>query len=372
MRIVDFGVEQWMNAYETTAVYNIAETCVDSLTLSELLALSGEKESALEGMLKKKLTYGDIPGSLELRTLVSGLYRHMTPENVLIASGGIGANFLSLFTLIEPGDHVVAIMPTYQQLYSLPAAFGAKVDLVKLRPEDQFLPDLDLLRKKVTPGTKAIVLNNPNNPTGALIEEPLMREIVEIARSVDAYLLCDEVYRGLEHEKSYQNPSVVDLYEKGISTGSVSKVYSLAGLRLGWIVGPKPFIQDCFSHRDYTTISCGMLDDYLGCIAIGHKKEILARNLKIVSENLEILDRWVASEPRIFYVKPKAGTTAFLKYDAPLDSKTFCKRLFELNGTFVVPGSCFEYEGWFRLGYAPAKSVLEAGLYGISQFLKTL
>lgn len=372
MNIKPFKVEEWMNAYEHEAVYNIAETCVDSLTVGELLSLSGDPEEFWRSLNDKKLTYGHIEGSPEFRSLIAGLYQRVQPENVLVMNGAIGANFLVLFSLVKPGDEVISVHPTYQQIYSVPEAFGADVKLLRLRPENQFLPDLDELRSLVSDKTKLICINNPNNPSGALMGEEMLKEIVDIARSCGAYLLCDEVYRGLYQEENVEIPSIADLYEKGISTSSMSKVYSLAGLRLGWIAAPPEVIKDCFQHRDYTTISCGMIDDILAVHALKNYDKIMERSLRIVRENGKILDEWVEAEPAISYIKPKAGTTALLKYDLDLPSEEFCLRLFRSTGAFLTPGSCFDMEGWLRIGYACDTQVLRDGLAKVSEFMRTL
>lgn len=373
MEIAKFGVEEWMNTYEDYATYNIAETCVESLRVGELLDIAGGREEFMKRLYDTKLTYGAIKGSVPLREEIAGLYQSKkTADNVLITNGGIGANFLSLFSLVEPGDEVVAVYPTYQQLYSLPEAFGAKVRRMRLEPDNGFMPDMEELRSLVGPSTKAIVINTPNNPTGACFGVKIMKEIAEIADKVGAWVVCDEVYRGLEHEGSYSVPSIADIYERGVGTSSMSKVFSLAGLRLGWITGPDGFIAECFKHRDYNIISCGMIDDMLATLALKNKKKILDRNLKIVLENKKILADWVNKTAGVSFVEPTAGTTALIKYDAPMKSEEFCKKMFDYNGAFVVPGSCFEFENHFRIGYAPKAEVLKEGLEAISGFLAAL
>ena len=372
MKIAPFGVEQWMNTYEMDAAANLGETCVDSLTLEGLLDLTGRKEEILRELLALRLSYGDIPGSDELRDRVAGLHERQGRENVMITSGGSAANFLALYTLVEPGDEVVSVFPTYQQLTSIPESFGARVRLLPLRPEQGFLPDPEELDSLVTPRTKLICLNNPNNPTGALMERPLLERIVQIARKSGAWILCDEVYRFLVHDPETRIPSVADLYERGVVTGSLSKCFSLAGLRLGWAVGPVPFIEDLFSHRDYTTISCGRLDDRLGCLALEHRDAILGRNLALLRRCVAVLERWVDSEPRISMVKPRGGTTAFLHYDYDLDAATFCRRLYDRDRTLLVPGTCFDRDRWLRAGYAFAPDDLESGLGRVSAFLRQL
>ena len=372
MKIRPFGVEEWMNTYENDAVANIAETCVDSLTVEALLDLSGRKEPLLEQIRSLRLSYGDIPGSDRLRDLVAGLYARQSRDNVLIMNGGAAANFLSLYTLVEAGDEVVSVWPTYQQLTSIPESFGATVKLLPLEPEGAFLPDVERLKALVSEKTRLICITTPHHPTGALMERPLLEAVVDVARSVGAWIHCDEVYRGLVHEPGLEIPSVADLYEKGISTGSLSKTYSLAGLRLGWIVGPADFIARCFSRRDYTTISCGRIDDLLGSVALEAREALLERNLSIVRRSAAVLREWVDGEARLDWVPPKAGTTAFIRYDYDLPSEVFCRRLFEGDGTFIVPGSAFDRDRWFRIGYAFDPVMLRQGLDRISAFLRRL
>jgi len=373
LHIEPFAVEKWMNAHETTATWNIAETCVHSLTLGELLNMSGDAEGVLGRLRATWLGYGDITGSPRLRAAIAALYgERITADNVLTANGAIGANFLALYALAEPGASVVSVQPTYQQLFSVPESLGAEVRPLRLRAEDGYLPDVDELRSLTDERTRLIVLNNPNNPTGALIDEPLLREIVEVARERDAWLFCDEVYRGLEHVPGTTTPSVVDLYEKGVSSGSMSKSYSLAGLRTGWVAGPSEVVRRCLDVRDYTTISAGVLDDALAAEALEHVDAVLERSLAIVRGNLAAVEAWITAEPRLHYVRPRAGTTALVRYEADVPSVDFCQGLFDLNGAFVVPGSAFGEEYAFRLSYACPSDVLEGGLAGVSAYLTTL
>ena len=373
MKIRPFAVEEWMNAYETGARFNIAETCVDSVSVDELFRLCGEDSTAFwKRFSARRLTYGDIEGAPVFREGICRLYKTLKPEEVVTTHGAAGANHHVFYSLVEPGDRVISIMPTYQQLYSIPESYGAEVRLLNLTPENGYLPALEQLRELAVPGTKLICVNNPNNPTGALMSTELLREIVEIAKRVDAYVLCDEVYRHLTQEDVWCE-SIVDLYEKGISVSSMSKVFSLAGLRLGWIATHDETVRKALlSHRDYNHISCGMFDEALAAVALQHSDIILERNRGIVRKNLAILDAWVQSEPRIHYQKPMAGTTALVYYDYAPDSYAFCTRMYHENGAFVTPGDCFEQPKSMRIGYASDVQTLKDGLAAISAFLRIL
>lgn len=370
MQIRPFGVEQWMNAYETRCRLNLAETCVESLTVAQLLALAGLGPEALHDLLPLKLTYGAIEGSSRLRAAIAALYEAQPPTSVLVAHGAIGANALVYQALVEPGDRVVSLVPSYQQHTAIPESLGAELRAVPLREADRFQPDVDAVRAALGGRAKLLVLTNPNNPTGALVDTPTLTALAGLAEDAGAYVLCDEVYRGLTQEGDALTPSIVDLTPRGIAIGSMSKAFSLAGLRLGWILGPREVLTAAERHRDYSTISVGMLDDHFAALALEHRDAVLARSRAVVRANLAVLDAWVQGEPRVSYVKPAAGTTALVRVDVPLPSRTFCERLLEATGVLFTPGSAMDMEGYVRIGYANAEPVLREGLAATSRFLE--
>ena len=217
-----------------------------------------------------------------------------------------------------------------------------------------------------------ITMNSPNNPSGSLIPKETMEEVIEVARSVGAYVLCDEVYRGISEDGSYMY-SVADLYEKGISVGSMSKCWSMAGVRLGWIVTQDmDLIHRCHERRDYDTISCAVIDDKLAALALANKDKIIARNREILNTNRQILDDWVNATPDVYYQRPVAGTTALVYYKKDMPSRELCDRLIKETGVLFTPGECFEMEGSVRIGYAFDSKVLQKGLDLFADFLQTI
>jgi aspartate/methionine/tyrosine aminotransferase len=369
MKIEPFGVENWMNEFETKCALNLAETCVESLTIGELLEITGRNANDLSALLTMKMTYGEIEGSTRLRNAISALYTKQPAENIVVTHGTIGANMLVHRALVEPEDHVVSIVPTYQQHHSIPASIGAAVHMLHLSEEQNWLPDLDALRQLVKPNTKLIALTNPNNPTGALIPREMLLEIAEIARSVGAWILCDEVYRGTDQAGSGMTASIVDLYEKGISTAGMSKAYSLAGLRLGWVAAPREVIEAVLIHRDYDTISVGVIDDHFATLALENYDRVLERSRRITRGNLAVLSDWIEKEPKLSWVPPQSGTTALVKFDLAMNSRDFCVSLLEETGVMFTPGSALGMEGYVRIGYANTPAVLTEGLQMVSSFL---
>ena len=170
VRIEPFEVEQWMDRYETTpGVLNIAETCVASVSIQDLVDLSKDKNAPTPLQMSRKMTYGAIRGSDTLRQQVAAQYSKMSstplsPEQVIITQGAIVANFLLLYTLVGPGDHVICVYPTYQQLYTVPQSLGAEVSLWKLRSDNGYIPDCRELDTLVKSNTK-VSLDMTSHPS---------------------------------------------------------------------------------------------------------------------------------------------------------------------------------------------------------------
>jgi aspartate/methionine/tyrosine aminotransferase len=372
MRIAEFGVEVWMNRWETRCGYNLAETCVESVTVGELLAIAGQDATAFTDEIAPiRMTYGAIKGSDRLRAAIAALYATVPPDRVLVAHGAIGANHLVYQAMVESGDVVVSVVPTYQQHVAIPESLGADVRQVWLRERDGWRLDLDELAAAAD-GATLIALTNPNNPTGAQLDGAALDGVAALADRAGAWILADEVYRGLDQAGDGTSASFADIYPRTIAVGSMSKAFSLAGLRLGWITAPPQVLDAVSRHRDYSVISVGAVDDLLAAIALEHADAMLARNRSIVRGNLAVLDAWVADEPRVSYERPTSGTTALLRIDAPMSSEDFCLQLLEAQGVLLVPGSAFGVEGVVRIGFANAPGVLADGLERTSAFLATL
>lgn len=369
MEIANFGVEEWLNEWEKEATYDISQSSIESLTLEELIALDGSTVAEyFTARSEEPMDYGWIEGSDRFKELVASLYETVAPDNILQTNGTTGANFLALYGLIEPGDHVISMLPSYQQLYDIPKSLGAEVEFIKLKEEDDWRFDVEELRAKMRPDTKMISLNSANNPTGTLLNRETLEAIVEMAKEADAYVLVDEVYEPLTEEGDY--PSIVDLYDKGISTSSLSKTYSVPGVRVGWTATNKEIADEFRKYRDYTMICAGILSDELAIHALENKDKILERNRKIVNENLTILKNWVDSEPRVSLVLPNHVSTSFIKLDIPQDDREFCIDLLKETGVLLVPGSAFDIPGFARLGYCCKKETLEKGLELLSDYLR--
>lgn len=368
MQLPIFGVEEWLNENERLTKYDIAGVSISSFTLNELFELTEINPSQFfQDLASKTLDYGWIEGSPQFKQAFAKLYSSQTPSNILQSNGATGANLTVLMALVEAGDHIIAHYPSYQQLYDLPRSMGASVDYWRVKEESNWLPHLEELRKLVSPKTKLIAINNAHNPTGAYMEQEYLLELVAIAKSCDAYILSDEVYHSFESDHLL---GIADLYEKGISVNSLSKTFSLPGLRVGWIAAAEKICQKIKKYRDYTMICAGVFDDMVASLALAQSDKILKRNGQIVSENLSILRSWVADEDKASMIAPKKVSTAFVKLDIEGSIEDFCDYLLREYETLLVPGSRFDSESFVRIGFACKKETLIAGLRCLSSALQ--
>ncbi|HFI0587520.1 TPA: aminotransferase [Streptococcus suis] len=368
MKLPRFDVEEWLNVHENSAIYDIAGVSISSLTLEKLFTLSGTNpEDFYEKLQGTKLNYGWIEGSPAFKNSVSQLYTGVKPEQILQTNGATGANLLVLYSLIEPGDHVISLYPTYQQLYDIPKSLGAEVDLWQIEEENGWLPDLEKLRQLIRPNTKMICINNANNPTGAVMDRAYLEELAEIAGEVGAYILSDEVYRSFSE---LDVPSIIEVYDKGIAVNSLSKTYSLPGIRIGWVAANLEVTDILRDYRDYTMICAGVFDDLVAQLALAHYQEILERNRRILEKNLAILDQWIENEPLVSYIRPAVVSTSFVKIAVDMPMEDFCLQLLQEYGVLLVPGNRFERDGYVRLGFACEQDILIKGLEKLSQFLR--
>jgi len=370
MKIEPFALERWMTAYEMHVDYDIAESGIYPQTVQELLDMEPpeQREATLERLLTLRLGYSEACGNQELRTLLAETYERCGPDNILVTTGAIEANFLLFNVLLEPGDHVVAPYPAYQQLYGVPRALGCEVALWRIRPETGFRYDVDDLERLLTPRTRLIVVNSPHNPTGALLSAADLERVYRLAESVGARILSDEAYRWLTMPGGEPlPPPVYNLGPLGISVGTLSKPFGLPGLRLGWLAAPTEIRNQCWGMRDYVSLSPGKLNDALAVLALRYRQAIIERNEAIIAANLARAKAWFAKhEGLLSWRPPRAGLLALLRYNLDYPSSDLANKLAEEYSVMLAPGSAFGFEYHLRLGIGQTPEVFAAGLERVS------
>lgn len=366
VKIETFALERWMTTYETKVAYDIAESGICPMTTAELLGMlpAEERETALADLLALPLGYSEAPGSLELRSLLAATYQNTGPEEILVTTGAIEANFLLLNVLLEPGDHVVAVEPAYQQLGAVARAIGCEVTPWRLRPETGFRYDLDELERLVTPRTRLLVVNTPHNPTGAMLSDAELDRIYGLAVASEAHLLCDEAYRWLEIPGGEPLAAPIrNRGDAGISVGTLSKPFGLPGLRIGWMAAPAEVVAACWAMRDYVSLSPGKLNDALAVLALRQRDRLVERTQGIVAENLATAGAWFAAHADVVeWTPPRGGLLALLRYGLDIPSLQLANRLAEEYSVMLAPGSAFGLEHTLRIGVGQAPPIFAEGL----------
>lgn len=369
--ISDFKVERWIDTYEDDARYNLAETDAEPFTLEELLSL-GDRDKMLSDLLNMRITYNPTMGSPRLREVIAARYAQTAAANVLVTGGAVEANFLLANVLIEPGDTVIIQSPAYQALYSVAEARGANVKHWQMRLDAGYRPDLTELAALIDDKTKAVIINIPHNPTGAVIGQADLETIIGWAEGKGFWVICDEVYHDLALEEGVIPAAARSLSEKAISLGSMSKSFGLSGLRLGWIAAPEDIIYRCWCWKDYTSISNSPLSDYLAAFALANSGRIMARNIPMAKQNLaRLLDWYRQNEGVIEYAVPRAGVLSFPRlHGLPVSTEEFCLRIYRERGVLLVPGECFDRPGHLRIGFGTAPAKFKQGLDLLTEHLR--
>lgn len=371
MRIQPFELERFQSVHEHQVEINLTESGVEPLELGELLG-----PDAVGALLDQPLAYTQSNGTPELRAAVAATLPGAAEDHVLVANGGAEANFVACWRLIEPGDEVVVMQPNYGQVQGLAEGFGALVRLWPLReeraaPQPRWAPDLDELRALVTGRTKLVAICNPNNPTGTRLTGAEVATVCEIAERHGAWVLSDEIYRGIEHD-GVETPTVWGRTARAIVTGGLSKVYGLPGLRIGWAVAARDMATDLWSRRDYTTIAPSALSDRLArhALAPTRRTALVERARRMIAANLPIVRAWIdAHGGELAWVPPEAGAIGFVRYGHDVGSTALAERLRRTEGVLVVPGDHFGLDGYLRIGYGGRAATLREGLARLDRML---
>ena len=354
MRIDLFQMERTQCLYEHEVEFNLSESGVLPLRVEEIL--QGPKASA--DFLSTGLKYPESDGSDELRENIAAWYG-ATRDHVLVTNGGSEANFTAVWGLLEKGDHAAVMLPNYLQTWGLSRAWASKTTgfyLKESRDDDgkaRWALDVASLHRAVSKKTRLIVVTNPNNPTGAVLNQEEMDEIVRVARKARAWLLVDEIYRGAEVSGPL-TPTFWGSYDKVLITSGLSKAFGLPGLRLGWIVAPPKTIAKLCSYHDYTTLTPTILSDRLARIVMEpeRREQVLERTRTIIRRNLPRLEAWIHSHDDIFsYIPPLAGAITFFKYKLPISSAALFDRLRKERSVLITPGDHFGVGRYIRVGY---------------------
>jgi len=366
MRLRPAPLEDWLRDYYFAAEIDISSSGVQPYSMAELRAKTGLDHGQIDA-----LTFDDgySLGAPAVRAAIAERWGDGEPDKVMTTSGSSEAISLVLTALLRPGDEVVVVQPGYHLLVEFAVALDCVVKTWQLDADAGWAASREELEQLVTDRTRAIIVNFPQNPTGATLGEEDLRSLVQCAEQVGAYILWDAAFADLTYETD-PLPDISMLYSQGISFGTFSKAFGLPGLRFGWSVAPPDVLADCVRIRDYTTLHVSPLIELLARHVLENADCFLEPRLRQARQNRDIVKQWAAATDRVSLVLPAGGVASFPRLDGLSSTDDFCEDLFQRHGVLVVPGSCFGRPGHIRLGFGGATDELTRGLDRLSGALR--
>lgn len=347
MRLKPFLLDEWLDAHEHNAEFNLAASTGPVWTLNELLNLANDDERAR--FVNHKVIYGRPAGADTLRAAIAQMHG-VDPEAVQVVTGASEALLILFWLAAEPGANVILPQPGFTTFSALPESLRIETRFYALRKENGFRIDIEEIQKLADRNTKLILINSPHNPTGATISDAELDLLHDFTASRGIQLVSDEVYHPIFHGQPTRSaarlPHATVIHD-------FSKAFPLSGIRTGWMIEHDPARRkDYWTARTYFSITNNTPGEFLAELAMRHRDEVLGRTQKVATENLRLLDTFMAEHRETLgWIRPRGGMTAFPWLTSGEDSREFCKAAAE-QGILLAPGDCFDAPQHFRLGFA--------------------
>jgi aspartate/methionine/tyrosine aminotransferase len=343
--------------------FNLSNSFAEPLSTHELLDLSMKRgDSELVDLFHShRLEYTPNGGSLDLRTEIAKFYgSNIGVENIVVFAGGQVALQTAATTLLDTKCHSIVFTPGYQSVQKAPVHAGSQVTSIALKPENNWQIEIDTIVAAIRSNTKFIVINEPYNPAGTLMNIDLQQQIIDLAKQNDIYILSDEVYRLLEHSEHDRLPAMADIYSKGLSVCTLSKPWGACGVTIGWIALQDLDLKQKLIDTQYFGTACpSRASEIQAIMTLRASDIILKKNLNIIRENLVLLDSFFEEYGDFFeWARPKAGAIGFIKFKGPFSSAELGEQLVKA-GISIKPAYVFTendaYDQYFRIGYGERK-----------------
>jgi len=338
------------------------------------------REAGAASIARGETFYTQNFGIPPLRDAIAGylasLHRPTVADNIAVTASGMSALMLTVEALVAPGDRVVVVTPLWPNLVEIPKILSANVETVALAcREGEWSLDLDRLLRALTPDTRLLLVNSPNNPTGWTLRADEQQAILERCRQYGIWLVADDVYERLYYRDAAQAaPSFLDMAdpdERVVSTNSFSKSWLMTGWRLGWIVAPRALMPDLGKLIEYNTSCSPAFVQHAGLAAISQGEPTVARTRERLRHARDFLVNELRKLPGIEVAPPAGAMYAFFRVDGLADSFAFCKRLVHEARLGLAPGSAFgsEGEGYVRWCFASDEARLADGVARLARAL---
>jgi aspartate/methionine/tyrosine aminotransferase len=337
------------------------------------------RRAAAESMAAGELFYTHNLGIPELRdalaAYISRLHRQTDPGQIAVTTAGVNALMLASQLIVDPGDRVVEVVPLWPNLQEIPKILGAEVHTVALEFSSAgWKLDLGKLLDALTPGTRALYLNSPNNPTGWTISREDQQAILGHCRRHGIWIFADDAYERLYFSGNGVAPSFLDIMDHGdrvISANTFSKSWLMTGWRLGWLVVPPGLVADLGKLIEYNTSCAPVFVQRAGVVAVTQGEPVIARTLERFRRARDFLVGELKRVPRIRVAVPDGTMYAFFEVEGMTDSVAFCKRLVREQGLGLAPGAAFgpEGEAFVRWCFAAEEAKLADGVARLTRAL---
>lgn len=367
MELAPALLEDWMRDYYFSTEIDIGSSGVENFSMADLRNLLNLKPEDLDSV-----TFNDSPscGEQKLREAIAARWGNGDAEQVMVASGSSEIIFLVMNALLREGDEVVVHEPCYHALRNLADSIGCYLKVWPLSPVRHFAPDIQEVKRLITPRTRMVIANFPHNPTGVSLSEADFEELIKAVDAVGAYLIWDSAFAELTYDRP-PLPNPVHRYKRAITIGTLSKAYGLAGLRVGWSISPAELLAEFVHWRDYTTLYLSPLVEAIALRAVEQADTLLEMRFKRARTNLDVLEKWAGEHKEFLeWARPQGGVTAFPRLHNVRDVEAFCRRLASERKTLVVPGNCFGHPSHVRIGFGGPTEELHEGLARLSGLLK--
>ncbi len=366
MQLPKAELEHWMREFYFTCPIDLGSSGVATYSFEEVKHIAGISNEELEAI---KFDDSFTRGSDGLRQAIADQWGDGNANRVMTSNGSNEMLYHIMSTMLQADDEIVLLDPIYHALSTVAETAGCNVKRWVLDPGKNFVPDIEDLRRLVSPRTKMVAVNFPHNPTGVTITRNQLDDLLHLVRENDAYLIWDAAFEEMTLDQRLPNPSLI--YDKAISVGTLSKGYGLPGLRVGWCFAPQQVIDSCIQLRDYTTLYISPLIELIAQKAIENAPMLLGPKMADANANLQKLRGWVLeNDSLVQWTNPRGGVSCLVKICHVEDTEEFCRELAHATGVMLVPGECFGQKGHVRLGFGSSVDEFSRGIELVDAFLK--
>lgn len=366
MQLKPFLLDMWLDAYEHAIEFNLASSTGPRWTLNEILSLATEEER--QRFLHHGLVYSRPAGAEGLRAAIADM-QDVNIDRVQIVTGASEALLILMWLAAEPGANVIVPQPGFTTFSALPESLQLETRFYSVRKENDFLIDIEAIKKLADENTRLILVNSPHNPTGATISDEELDSLSEFTAARGIQLVSDEVYHPIYHGRPTKSASRL---LNATVIHDFSKAFPLSGVRTGWMIEHDPKRRERYwNARAYFSVSNNTAGEMLSEIATRHREIILGKTQQTAAQNLQQLEVFMREHSeKIGWIPPRGGMTAFPWLRSGENSRQFCQAAAE-RGILLVPGDCFDAPSHFRLGFAAMTHGFAEGLDRLGEFVKS-